>query len=106
MCTNAVNVGCGTYQAGEKKVEKLKEYIKIKIMANYKETPIETGEDLTGFAELDEDAYPIWTCTNRLRWKNIGSELIGEHKTVRYQLQQLWECSTGNTEWRKIEIVD
>lgn len=74
-------------------------------MANYKETPIETGEDLTGFAELDEDAYPVWTCTNRLRWKrtkvNVANAMI--ETSI---LQQLWECSTGATEWREVDFVN
>lgn len=75
-------------------------------MANYTETPIETGEDLTGFVELDEDAYPIWTCTNRLRWKRFDAEMIGGKLVAAYHLQQLWECSTGVTEWREVEFVD
>lgn len=35
------------------------------LKTNYMEKPIITSDDLV---EFDLDAYPIWTCTNRLRW--------------------------------------
>ena len=54
-----------------------------------------TSDDLVDF---DLDAYPVWTCTNRLRW------YLGEFQRV-VKLQQLWECSNGNTEWRSVEFV-
>ena len=55
-----------------------------------------TSDDLVDF---DLDAYPIWTCTNRLRWKIIEfPDMV--------KLQQLWECNNGNTEWRNVEYVD
>ena len=54
--------------------------------------PMITSDDLV---EFDLDAYPIWTCTNRLRWR--VTDLV--------RLQQLWECSNGNTEWRSVEFV-
>ena len=57
------------------------------------EKPIITSDDLVDF---DLDAYPIWTCTNRLRLKILDV----------VKLQQLWECSNGNTEWRNVEYVD
>ena len=59
------------------------------------EKPIITSDDLVDF---DLDAYPIWTCTNRLRW------YLGEFES-RVKLQQLWQCSNGNTEWRSVEFV-
>ena len=59
------------------------------------ENPIITSGDLV---EFDLDAYPIWACTNRLRW------YLGEFES-RIKLQQLWECSNGNTEWRDVEYV-
>ena len=58
--------------------------------------PMITSDDLVDF---DLDAYPIWTCTNRLRWKIIEfPDMV--------KLQQLWECSNGDTEWRNVEYVD
>ena len=63
--------------------------------------PIITSDDLVDF---DLDAYPIWTCTNRLRWKHIEFEgANGLRSTIK--LQQLWEYSNGNTEWRNVEFV-
>ena len=48
--------------------------------------------------EVDLDACPFWTCTNLLRWK------VGEFQSG-FQLQQLWECSNGDLEWRDVEYV-
>ena len=57
--------------------------------------PMITSDDLVDF---DLDAYPIWTCTNRLRWKIIEfPDMV--------KLQQLWECSNGSMEWRNVEYV-
>ena len=67
--------------------------------------PKENESKTNDFYEFDTDAYPIWTCTNRLRWKrtriNIANAMI-----ERSLLQQLWQCSTGSTEWREVEYVD
>ena len=65
------------------------------------EKQIITSDDLV---EFDLDAYPIWTCTNRLRWKYI--DIKGENGLrTTIKLQQLWECSNGDTEWRNVEFV-
>jgi len=43
------------------------------------------------------DFGQTWEPTMQLRWKNIVDS---------YQLQQLWQSSTGNEEWRSIQYVD
>ena len=70
-----------------------------------KHFPKENESITLGFYEFDTDAYPIWTCTNRLRWKrtkvNVANAMI--ETSI---LQQLWECSTGATEWREVDFVN
>ena len=68
--------------------------------------PKENESKTNDFYEFDTDAYPIWTCTNRLRWKRFDAEIIGGQLVAAYRLQQLWQCSTGSTEWREVEYVD
>ena len=67
------------------------------------EKPIITSDDLV---EFDLDAYPIWTCTNRLRWDRSEVKITRQGFGIWHELQQLWECSNGNTEWRNVEIAD
>ena len=56
--------------------------------------------------DFDYDAYPVLTCTNRLRWKRQPSEFVNGLPVSSYELQQLWECTNGKTEWRNVEFVN
>lgn len=52
-----------------------------------------------------------WTSTTELRWQRVTVTWRGlfglpggEHEET--VLQQLWQASDGETEWRNIEVVD
>ena len=59
------------------------------------EKPIITSDDLVDF---DLDAYPIWTCTNRLRWDR------SEVKITR-QGFGLWHLSSRSKKGKKVKRI-
>lgn len=60
---------------------------------------IKTGDDKSGFSEY-------WTPTFNLRW--IKKEVPFDNSSIMIipVLQQMWQGSLGNIEWKDIEVVE